>query len=140
AFAGDLAGALEDYTESVAIARRVLATDPDNSKFQRDLSLSLDKFGDVKRAQGDAGGAMAAYSESLAIARRLAGIDPDNAQWQADVIASLYKVALAEDGERKSAALDEALTLLERLEAAGKLSPDKQDWKNRLLALRDGAP
>jgi hypothetical protein len=59
-------------------------------------------------------------------------------QAQTDVIASLYKVALATDGERKSAALDEALRLLGELEVSGKLSVDKKSWKDMLLALRNG--
>jgi len=40
----------------------------------------------------------------------------------------------------KNAAIDEAIKIVERLEAEQKLSPDKKDWKDRLLALRNGAP
>ena len=59
-----------------------------------------------------------------------------NVQWQTDLVVSLYKIAILADGERKSAALDEALKIVERLDAEGKLSPDKKDWKDKLLALR----
>ena len=104
---------------------------------QRDISVSLDKIGDVKRSQNDNAGALAAYDESLAIARHLAAVDPGNVQWQTDLVVSLYKVAILADGEKKSGAVDEALKIVEQLDAAGKLSPDKKDWKDRLLALRE---
>ena len=83
-------------------------------------------------------GAVEAYGESLAIARRMATANPGNVQAQTDLIASLYKVALAADGEPKSAALEEALRLLDQLETSGKLSVDKKGWKDMLLALRNG--
>jgi hypothetical protein len=95
------------------------------------------EIGDVKRSEGDMAGALAAYEESLAIAQRLADIDQTNAQWQTDLVVSLYKIATYADGEKRSAALDKALAIVERLEAEGKLSPDKKDWKSRLLALRE---
>lgn len=140
AFSGDLAGALAAYEESVAIARRLVEANQGNVRFWRDLSLSIDKRGDVQSARGDKAGALAAYEESLAIVRRLADTDKTNVEWQADLVVSLYKIANMADGEKKEAALDEALKLVERLDAEGKLSPDKKDWKNKLLALRSAQP
>ena len=64
-------------------------------------------------------------------------IDPGNVQWQTDLVVSLYKIAILADGEKKSGAVDEALKIVEQLDAEGKLSPDKKDWKDRLLALRE---
>ena len=61
-------------------------------------------------------------------------------QWQTDLIVSLYKLALVSDGDRKSAALDEALKMVEQLDAEGKLTPDKKNWKDMLLALRTSSP
>jgi hypothetical protein len=103
---------------------------------ERDASVSLDKIADVKRSTGDLTGALEAYEESLAIARRLAAIDPGNVSWQTDLVVSLYKIALMAEGERRQAALDEAITMVERLDAEGKLSPAQKGWKDRLLALR----
>ena len=59
-----------------------------------------------------------------------------NVQWQTDLVVSLYKLAPVADGDRKSAALDEALKIVEQLDAEGKLTPDKKNWKDMLLALR----
>ena len=97
---------------------------------ERDASVSLDKIADVKRSTGDQAGALAAYEESLAIARRLAGLDPGNVSWQTDLVVSLYKIAIMADGERKRTALDEAIKIVERLDAEGKLSPAQKGWKD----------
>src|SRR5215813_10433699 len=41
--------------------------DPGNAGWQRDVSVSLEKVGDVRRAAGDRAGALSAYEEGLAI-------------------------------------------------------------------------
>ena len=65
---GDLAGALAAYEESLTIARDLAARDPGNAGWARDVSVSLNKVGDVRVAQGDLAGALAAFEESLTIA------------------------------------------------------------------------
>ena len=73
---GDLTGALAAYDESLKIARDLAARDPGNAGWARDVSVSLNKVGDVRRDQGDLTGALAAYDESLKIRRDLAARDP----------------------------------------------------------------
>ena len=90
--AGDRAGALAAYEESLAIRRKLAAADPGNAGWQRDVSVSLSKVGDVRLAAGDRAGALAAYEEGLAIMRKLAAADPGNAGWQRDLSVSLEKV------------------------------------------------
>ena len=51
--AGDRAGALAAYEESLAIMRKLAAADPGNAGWQRDVSVSLNKVGDVRLAAGD---------------------------------------------------------------------------------------
>ena len=65
--------------------------DPSNAKWQRDLSVSYDKVGDVLQAQGDLAAALKAYHDSSAIAERLAKADPSNANWQSDFAISYVK-------------------------------------------------
>jgi len=60
---GDLAGALGAYEEGKAIAERLAAADPENSQWQRDLSVSLNKIGDSQAAQGDLAGRSALRGE-----------------------------------------------------------------------------
>ena len=48
--AGNLDAALKAYQESLAIAEKLAAQDPSNAEWQRDLSVSFSKIGDVQRA------------------------------------------------------------------------------------------
>ena len=92
---GDLAGALQAYSRAWRSAsgwRRPTRATPD---WQRDLSISWEKLGDVRRAQGDLAGALEAYSAGLAIREKLAAADPGNAGWQRDLIVSHVKLAQA---------------------------------------------
>jgi hypothetical protein len=66
------AAALKSYSDSLAIAERLAKSDPGNAGWQRDLSVSYGKVGDVQMAQGDLKAALKSYSDSLAIAERLA--------------------------------------------------------------------
>jgi hypothetical protein len=50
---GDLAGALKAYYESLAIADRLAKSGPGNAGWQRNLSVSYERVGDVQKAQGD---------------------------------------------------------------------------------------
>ena len=78
------------------------ASDPSNSSWQRDLSVSFDRVGDVFSAQGDLAAALKAYQNSLAIAEKLAASDPSNSSWQRDLWVSYWRMALmseeAKDG------------------------------------------
>src|SRR5262245_65835989 len=73
--------------------QRLAAQDPGNAGWQRDLSVSHIKVGDVLIAQGDGAGALAAYRASLGIRERLAAQDPGNAAWQRDLVVSHFKLA-----------------------------------------------
>jgi tetratricopeptide (TPR) repeat protein len=134
---GDLDGALAAYQQSATVARQLIRIAPDNLTFQRDLEFALDKLGDVKRAKGDLAGARETYEESLAITQKLSGVDRANVQWLTDLVVALYKVALVTDGDKRRESVDEALKIVETLESEGKLSPDKKNWKDMLIALRD---
>ena len=95
--------------------RKLAAADPGNAEWQHDVSVSLDKVGDVRLAAGDRAGALAAYEESLAIMRKLAAADPGNAQWQRDVGVSLERVG----GVRLAAG-----------DRAGRLRPTRRAWRS----------
>jgi tetratricopeptide (TPR) repeat protein/pimeloyl-ACP methyl ester carboxylesterase len=85
---GDLKAALKSYSDSLAIAERLAASDPGNAGWQRELSVSYEKVGNVQVAQGDLKAALKSYSDSLAIFERLAASDPGNAGWQRDLSVS----------------------------------------------------
>jgi hypothetical protein len=52
---GDLAGALKSYKADLAIAERLAKADPGNAGWQRDLSVSNERLGDVFLAQSSSG-------------------------------------------------------------------------------------
>ena len=70
------------------IRDKLAAADPGNAEWQRDLSISWNKLGDVRRAQGDLPGALQAFTDDKNIADKLAAADPGNADWQRDLIVS----------------------------------------------------
>jgi tetratricopeptide (TPR) repeat protein len=84
---GDLTAAKAAFTVALHVTKQCLASNP-NTQWQRDLSVSHDRIGDVLVAQGDGPGALLAYRNSLGIAEALAARDPANTQWQRDVSVS----------------------------------------------------
>jgi len=90
--AGDLPGAIRQLQ---AIHQQVLtraAADPASAEWQRDLSVSHSKLGDLAVAAGDLTAARTSYQASLDIRARLAAADPANAGWQRDLSAIQQKV------------------------------------------------
>jgi hypothetical protein len=67
----DLDRALDAYGESVDLARRLVAKEPERAEWLRDLSVGLAKVGDVHRARGDLDRAQHAYDEAAQLAQRL---------------------------------------------------------------------
>jgi hypothetical protein len=61
--------------------------------WQRDLSVSRDKLGEVAQAAGDLTTATEHYQAALAIRERLAAADPTNSQWQRDLSVSREKLS-----------------------------------------------
>ena len=88
---GDLPAALTSYQASLAIWERLAKSDPANAGWQRDLSVSYEKVGNVQVAQG-LPEALTSYQASLAIADRLAKSDPGNAGCQNDPSVSYDRV------------------------------------------------
>jgi tetratricopeptide (TPR) repeat protein len=97
---------------------------------QRDLSLSLEKIGDVKLKAGDRDGALAAYDESFAIARTLAEADPASAQAQRNLSVSLERIGdvklKAGDRDGALAAYNESFAIARMLAEADPTSAQAQ--------------
>ena len=84
---------------------KLVVAEPENTEWQRDLSVSHNKVGDMHKANGDGLKALKAYEDGLAIAKILAKLDPKNAGWQRDLFVSTSKVADIQvvNGDAKSA-------------------------------------
>src|SRR5262245_60211812 len=61
---GNLQGAFQAYQNGHAITQKLVATDPSNTTWQRDLSVSFSKVGNVFGEQGQQAEALKAYQES----------------------------------------------------------------------------
>jgi tetratricopeptide (TPR) repeat protein len=130
---GDLAGALASFRKGLEIRERLARQDPSNAGWQRDLSISHNKLGDVQLAQGDLAGALASFRKDLEITERLARQDPSNAQWQRDLSVShnkLGEVQLAQgDLAGALASFRKHLEITERL---ARQDPSNADWQRDL--------
>ncbi|MGH3909509.1 MAG: hypothetical protein ACRDRM_01640 [Pseudonocardiaceae bacterium] len=69
------------------------SADLTNTAWQRDLSISHERLGDLAVAAGNLDTAQHHYEIDLAIAERLAALDPANAQWQRDLDISRQRIA-----------------------------------------------
>ena len=111
--------------------------DPGNAGWQRDLSVSHNKVGDLAVAAGDLPAARDAYTAALAIAQRLADADPGNAGWQRDLSVSHEKIGdvgmSAGDIAAARSAYEASLTISTRLAA---LDPSNAQWRNDLQRVR----
>ena len=113
---------------ALAIRERLAKAEPDRADYQRDLSVSYNKMGDLYGALGQGEQAREAYARSLAIAERLAAAEPDRADYQRDLSVSydrmgdLYR-ALGQ-GEQAREAYARSLAIAERL---AKAEPDRAD-------------
>ena len=101
------------------LPKRLAKADPANAGWQRDLSVSQEKLGDVLVQQGNLAEALAGFKAALAIRKRLANADPANAGWQRDLSVSHERVGtvLAAQGNLADAlaAFEDALAIAERL-------------------------
>ncbi len=135
---GDLAGALNSYRDSLAIADRLAQSDPGKAEWQHDLSVSYDRVGNVQVAQGDLAGALKSYRDSLAIRDRLAQSDPGNAGWQRNLSVSYEKVGDVQvaqgdlAGARKT--YRDSLAIRDRLAQS---DPGKAEWQHDLSVSYD---
>ena len=131
--AGDLQSAARLFQALHRQVRARAAANPANTQWQRDLSVSHNKLGDIARDAGDLTTARTSYQAGLDIAQRLAAADPANTQWQRDLSVSHERL-----GDIASAAGDlttartshqAGLDIAQRLAAA---DPANTEWQRDL--------
>ncbi len=72
----------EHYQADLDITTKLAAADPTNTQWQRDLSISHERLGELAQARADLTGAAEHYQACLDITTKLAAADPTNTQWQ----------------------------------------------------------
>ncbi len=120
--------AADRWHHVIAVTERLAEAEPDRADYQRDLSISYNKLGDLMVAVGRGEDATRLYTQSLDIRRRLAEAEPDRADYQRDLPVSLYRIAstVAAAGDQPSALshLAEAIAIGRR---AVERAPDAVD-------------
>ena len=93
------------YEEGLEIRRRLMAADPTNAGRARDVSVSLNRIGDVRSSRNELQGALRAYEEGLEIRRGLMAADPSHSERARDVFISLANIGLLhrQGGDKKAA-------------------------------------
>jgi tetratricopeptide (TPR) repeat protein len=81
------------FQQALDIAARLAAAEPDRADYQRDLSISYNKLGDLMEREGDVVEAIRRYEQSLPLARTLADKQAGNIELQRDVLATLSRLA-----------------------------------------------
>jgi tetratricopeptide (TPR) repeat protein len=126
---GDLYGALgdgerarESYQRALEIIERLLKSEPNRADYQRDLSVSYHRIGNLYLTAERVDLALEAFEKDLAIAERLASSEPGRADYQVDLAVSLWTVGRLKKPHGKPE-LRRALSILELLQAEGRLSP-----------------
>jgi hypothetical protein len=95
------------------IDRELVERDGSNVEWQRTLSLSLERMGDVRLALDHAMSAVTAYEESLAIRRRLIALDDPNSQWPEELSYIIKKIDHAKRAREDSSVTDNHLAEVE---------------------------
>jgi hypothetical protein len=135
---GELYRAKDAYETGLKIARGLADASPENHQWQRDLSVSHDRIGNVQSAQGNLADALNSYKASLGIRERLAKADPGNAGWQRDLSVSHDKIGDVQTAQgNHNEALSvfrQGLTIRERL---AQTDPGNATWQ-RDLAISHG--
>ena len=118
-----------DYArKALAINRAIVLLEPGNIEWRRDLSVNLNRLGDVLWEQGDLAGALEAHRESLDILRALAHRVPGGLD--RDIAVTLNKIGdvLAARGDR-SAALATYREALDLSRALAGREPNNPEWR-----------
>ncbi|NUQ07896.1 MAG: AAA family ATPase [Phycisphaerae bacterium] len=107
------------WSEAVEAQCRAAASHNPAPQALRDLSVSLDRVGDVRLLKGDRDAALAAFEEGLTLSRRIAREFGETPEALRDLSVSLNKVGdvrlLKGDRDAALAAFEEGLTLRRRI-------------------------
>jgi non-specific serine/threonine protein kinase/serine/threonine-protein kinase len=128
----------QSYRKALAIREALAAAAPENSEFQRQLSISYAKLGDILWIGTDMSGALEAYGKALALNQRIAAAAPDDARARSDLALAHGKFGyLLGANDRTAEALEntrKAVALMEELVAA---DPDSTKLQSDLARAYD---
>ena len=126
--------ALSAAQEARELLEALVQSEPQRADYQRDLSVSYERLGDLMRALGEGEAARQYFEKSLEIAERLVRAEPQRADYQRDLAVSYNKLgdlmgALGE-GEAARQYFEKSLEIRERLVRA---EPQRADYQRDLV-------
>ncbi|MFL6120484.1 tetratricopeptide repeat protein, partial [Actinophytocola sp.] len=132
--------ALTHYNETLALRRRIHNHYDETPQTLRDLSISLEKVGDIHRQRGQLDQALTHYNETLALRRRIHNHYGETPQTLRDLSISLNKVGLVREAQKQFdgalAAYTEATAIYRRLrENYDPSLSQNATWEDLLTAL-----
>jgi uncharacterized caspase-like protein len=123
---GDVEGALKSHQDCLALRDWLVQQDGTNVTWYNNLSISYQRVATLLGASGDLQGALDHQEMSVTIMRDLVGAYPDDVWYKLDLVRALdTKATYLQD---PTAVNQEALAILEDMNAAGTLPPDYVDW------------
>ncbi|MBL8692615.1 MAG: tetratricopeptide repeat protein [Planctomycetes bacterium] len=130
---GSAGRALELTLDARELLEQLVISAPHRVDFQRDLSVSYERMGDLMLALGQGDPAKAFFEKSLLIRERLARSEPDRADFQRDLSVSYDRMgdlmrALGQ-GDQAKAFFEKDLQIAERL---ARSEPDRADFQQDL--------
>jgi tetratricopeptide (TPR) repeat protein len=130
---GDTAGALATAEQVRQIFTALLAGNPSNIGWQRDLSISYERIGDVQRSQGNLSDALASHMAALDIDKRVAAANPNEPDVQRNLSISYNKVGgvQVDQGDLAGAlkSFADGVAVIERL---AQTEPGNAGWQDDL--------
>lgn len=122
-----LEDALHAYHGNLAICDALAASNPTNVDLQEELADSLSRIGHLQLKAGDNFEAAATFERELAVCRTVLMLRPEDVPSTIKVVSSLWQLAELK-GASGRAGLKEALGILQRLAAAGRLEEARLEW------------
>ena len=114
--------ALARTREIAEVFERRAQQAPERADYQRELSVSFEKLGDLMSDLGQGEQAREFFEKSLAIRKRLAEAEPGRADYQRDLCVSLARCAQSQGAQGVALAVA-AAALARQLANSGRLSP-----------------
>jgi tetratricopeptide (TPR) repeat protein len=104
-----LEAARANYDEASNVSIEVFRREPDDVRWQRELSWTFNKVGDIRMRLKKFSDALDAYEKGLCTRRFVSSRDDGNTLWKRDVAFSLEKVSEARQAEKDLAGAEEPL-------------------------------
>jgi tetratricopeptide (TPR) repeat protein len=119
---GGTESAFRRYEKLLERHKHLAKAEPERADYQRDLSVSHERMGNLYSALGQGEKARESYQSALGIRERLSHSEPERADYQRDLATSLWLVGEAEN-PADIKFLKRALAILESLKDGGAWHP-----------------